>query len=467
LLRSYFARMRARTKILIFDTGISSFVCQQGDSFFSKNGGNSLFIGTKNASFDIPSKKRGVVTGLLLDAIRGKADSNYDGLITAWEILAFLGNAKNDKSLTPKERGVEFCTSMQGTNFGVTLTDKKVEEIRIEAEKRKRESKKSKSNDKGSSRTDKVELDKQKEKPKKRNGDDYALLFAFDDYDKGWTKLRNPQNDIQDVALELKNRYKFKEVITKVNLTKEEFQTVIEGYKEKTFKEDDQLFIFLAGHGIAAKNPPNNGYLVVKNSESPTIFRKRKTDSFIKLDELLGDIGSIKSKHIMTVFDACFAGQIWRPSVTFVKSELALIESPRRQIQRKSVLSKAILGLPSRVRFVNAFYQQDDDKLTKDELIYRELKNYSYIVLTSGHNIVSDGKPGTNSPFAKQFLEALRKGADENGLLTLPDIMRYVKRARNKTPSELGRIDKQGEKMVGGFVFCQGGCVTKQSKGTR
>jgi hypothetical protein len=53
-------------------------------------------------------------------------------------------------------------------------------------------------------------------------------------------------------------------------------------------------------------------------------------------------------------------------------------------------------------------------------------------------------------------------------LITLTDIMSYVKRVKNKTPPELGRIDKLGEKNTGGFVFCQGGCSPPPaSTGTR
>lgn len=464
LLKSYFARMRAKTKVLIFDTGISSFVCEKGDSFFSQTGGNSLFIGTKTASFDIPEKQTGAVTGLILDAIKGDGDSNYDGVINAWEILSFIGNAKNNKKLTPGERKIEFCTSTQGNNFDLTLTDKIAKEIEL---KEKENSDKTAGND--SDRSKPVKEKGTKEKIKKREGDDYALLFAFENYDDGWTELKNPQNDIKDVERELRNRFKFKEVVTKVDLTIDEFDAVIKEYKEKEFKEDDQLFIFFAGHGVVAEQPPHNGFLVAKDSLPPSIFGNRKTDSYIKLDVLLGDVSMIKSKHIMVVFDACFAGQIWSPSMVLVQDTLAQIDLQKYQNSSPIFSKFPIFGFQPRqpIAVQNVSNNSDDNKLTKDELIARELKDVSRVVLTSGHDVVSDGKPGTNSPFAAQFLEALKKGADENGLVTLPDIMRFVKRARNKTSAALGRIDRQGKKSTGGFVLCEGGCNNKpeESKG--
>ncbi len=458
LLKAYFSRIRAGTKMLVFDTGISSFVCEQGDSFFSKSGGNSLFIGTKTSSMEIPKKEHGTVTGILLDALNGNADSNYDGVVNAWEVLAYFGNVKNDENrIEELERNVKFCTSTQGTNFDITLTNKRLDEIRAKTEKEKPSETNTSDNTSKQPDADRADIingKKPVKKVKKREGNDYALLFAFDDYDKNWTKLANPRNDVRDVAAELQNRYKFKEVVIKENLTLEQFNAVIEDFKKRKFNEDDQLFVFFAGHGIASQTT-NNGFLVASDSLPPSAFEKRRTDSFIKLDDLLGDIDEINSKHIMLVFDACYAGRIWEPSYTLVRDELAFLDIPLRKNPARSFSGFPVFGFQSSDSRISSF---DDDKLSKDEMISRELENISRVVLTSGHDVVSDGKPGTNSPFAKRLLEALRDGADKDGLLTLPDIMRYVKRAKNRTPAELGRIDKQGEKSSGGFVFCQGGC---------
>ena len=449
LLKAYFARIRAKTKVLIFDTGISEFVCDQGDSFFSQRQSNSLFIGTRNLSFDIVGgKSHGTVTGILLDAIRGGADFNYDGRVTAWETLAFFGNVKYDERRNKQtERDVQFCTTTQGVDFDLTYTDQRLSEV-LAAEARA--SDQSPSPSPIPDRSDPFVTSKKPQQPepvRKHAGKSYAVLFAFDEYDSRWTPLANPKNDTREIARELQDRYKFSEVLIKNNLTIAEFEEFIDSYKTRQFDVDDQVFFFIAGHGTASEY--NNGYLVAK--DSPGTFDKRLKGSFISLDEMLAEIDRIQSKHVMVVFDACFAGRLWRPAYTLVKSEVAA-----DRLVRPSSLS----SIPGVFAFAPA--GPDDDKLTKDELITRELAERSRVVLTSGWDVVSDGKPGTNSPFAKQFLNALRKAPDENGLVTLTDIMSYVKRVKNRTPPELGRIDSLGAKNSGGFVFCQGGCSTPE-----
>ena len=452
VLKSYFGRIRAKTKILIFDTGESDFVCDEGGSFFSQRKSNSLFIGTQNLSYDqVQNKTHGTVTGVLLDAIRGGADFNYDGKVTAWETLAYFGNVKYDEKrdrLT--ERDVKFCTSTQGVDFDLTLTDRRLEETLARLKLSKTSTPVTSTTD----RADPFVSGKATPTPNKRQGSDYAVLFAFNEYDSPWTPLANPRNDTRDIARELENQYKFKEVIIKQNLTIAEFETFLDEYKSRRFNVDDQIFFFIAGHGTA--NEYNNGFLVAK--DSPRIFDKRSKGYFISLDEMLAEIDLIQAKHIMVVFDACFAGRLWRPAYTLVKSDLALNGYEQR---------KASSGIPGVFSFAQRSGSQrifDDDKLSKDEMISRELSERSRVILTSGWDTVSDGKPGSNSPFAKQFVAALRKGADENGLITLTDIMSYVKRVKNKTPPELGRIDKLGEKNTGGFVFCQGGCSSADAK---
>ncbi len=444
VLKSYFARIRAKTKVLLFDTGISDFVYDQDGSFFSQRRSNSLFIGTQNLSYDVvKDKNHGTVTGVLLDALRGGADFNYDGKITAWETLAYFGNVKYDaKRHKQTERDVKFCTTTQGTDFDLTLTDSKLDETLARLQPAKASDPKTVA----TNRAEAFVSPSEAAPTKKREGSDYAVLFAFDQFDTRWTPLANPQNDANDIARELGDRYKFKQVEIKKNLTIAEFEAFLDEYKKRKFNVDDQIFFFIAGHGTA--NEYNNGFLIAK--DSPAVLDKRSKGYFISLDEMLAEIDLIQAKHIMVVFDACFAGRMWRPAFTLVKSDLVSNSFERRS--RSSI--------PGVYSFVPASYRSSnqDDKLSKDEMISRELSDRSRVILTSGWDVVSDGKPGTNSPFAKQFVAALRKGADENGLITLTDIMSYVKRVKNKTPPELGRIDKLGEKNTGGFVFCQGGC---------
>ena len=61
-----------------------------------------------------------------------------------------------------------------------------------------------------------------------RNGEDYALLFANDKYDnREWSTLKNPKNDVRDIAKELKEKYGFKGVDIRENLTTQEIYDTI------------------------------------------------------------------------------------------------------------------------------------------------------------------------------------------------------------------------------------------------
>ena len=65
------------------------------------------------------------------------------------------------------------------------------------------------------------------------------------------------------------------------------------------------------------------------------------------------------------------------------------------------------------------------------EFITRKLTYKTRRFLTSGgKTYVSDGIPGKHSPFAKNFIEALRSRGGKDGVLTLPELFTYVERLK-------------------------------------
>ena len=60
--------------------------------------------------------------------------------------------------------------------------------------------------------------------------------------------------------------------------------------------------------------------------------------------------------------------------------------------------------------------------------IERKKKYKTRLYLTSGgKEYVPDGRPGHHSPFARKFLEALRNYGGNDGILTVNEIIQYVK----------------------------------------
>ncbi|GAB4482021.1 MAG: hypothetical protein OHK0057_37350 [Thermoflexibacter sp.] len=221
-------------------------------------------------------------------------------------------------------------------------------------------------------------------------GKNYALLIATDKYDE-WDNLNNPIFDASNVAEELKTSYQFETELLK-NPTREQILLKLKEYTKKSFEPNDQLFIFIAGHGHFDEDL-REGFLVAKDS--------RKNDesaaSYIPHHSLRSTINNIKCKHIFLVMDVCFGGT-FDPAIA----------------KRGGV--------------------NEYDNISKQEFIARKLRFRTRRYLTSGgKEYVSDGRPGMHSPFARRLLEALRGFGGSDGILTIGEIITQVE-ALNPEP---------------------------------
>jgi hypothetical protein len=217
---------------------------------------------------------------------------------------------------------------------------------------------------------------------------DYALLFATDEYDH-WDNLQNPINDVTTIATDLEAIYGFEIEVVK-NPTKREVLQKLREYTKKSYLPNDQLFIMFAGHGHFDQLF-NQGYLVCKDSK---ITDEEKL-SYISHNNLRGIIDNIPSKHIFLAMDACFGGTF----DPFIRT--------------------------SAHRGGNGMY----DELGNEEYINRKLKFRTRKFLTSGgKEYVSDGRPGQHSPFTRKLLEAIRSYGGPDNVLTLSEIKAYVEK---------------------------------------
>ena len=76
---------------------------------------------------------------------------------------------------------------------------------------------------------------------------DYGLIIATNDYDE-WDDLTNPVFDANTIAQELSDHYGFK-VEKLLNPTTGQIISKLREYSKRTYLPNDQLFIFIAGHG--------------------------------------------------------------------------------------------------------------------------------------------------------------------------------------------------------------------------
>lgn len=217
---------------------------------------------------------------------------------------------------------------------------------------------------------------------------DYALIIATNDYDQ-WSDLINPVFDATTISNELKENYGYK-VDLVVNPTKSELLRKLREYNSMNFLPNDQLFIFIAGHG-KFDDLIKDGYLVCKDSKKVD----ETAESYIPFSYLRTAIDNNPSRHVFLVLDACFGG-------TFDQA------------------------IAKRGEDENMY-----SEITDTEYINKKLKYKTRLYLTSGaKEYVPDGRAGKHSPFASKLIEALRGYGGKSKILTSQQVFWYVERVR-------------------------------------
>ena len=218
---------------------------------------------------------------------------------------------------------------------------------------------------------------------------DYALVFATDQYDH-WSDLVNPIFDSRAIANELKTAYGYKVEIVE-NATQELVLKKLREYAEKKYKPLDQLFIFFAGHGTYDQTF-GEGFVVTRESQVNDLGKT----TYLSHNRLRSIVNNVPCEHIFLAMDVCFGG-------TF-DAALASSRGGEEEVYREQ---------------------------GKAEFITRKLTYKTRRYLTSGgKTYVSDGIPGKHSPFAKNFIEALRSRGGRDGVLTLPELFTFVERLK-------------------------------------
>jgi Caspase domain len=206
---------------------------------------------------------------------------------------------------------------------------------------------------------------------------DYAILFATDQYDN-WNDLVNPIYDANAIAKELAERYGF-EVKVVENANQDKVLTTLREYAQISYKPQDQLMVFFAGHG-QFDDVFGEGYVVARDSRA----NDPSKNSYISHNRLRNNINNIPCDHIALVMDVCFGG-------TFDP----VLASSR-----------------------NIY-----DEIDNTEYIAKKLSTKTRKFLTSGSKeYVSDGVRGSHSPFTVRFLEALKSNGGEDRLLTFSEV---------------------------------------------
>lgn len=236
-----------------------------------------------------------------------------------------------------------------------------------------------------------------------RKGKDYALLICTDDYqDELWNDLGNPIGDGNSIREKLEKDYGFEtDMIT--NPTRTEVYLKLREYNKKVFADDDQLFIFIAGHG-SYDDIFEEGYIVTTDSK----MNDEIMESYISHSNLKTMVNNIACDHTFLMMDVCFGG-------TF-DDRIANNENKNR----------------GEVSYPLSYYGEPtsifDDK---EDFIKTKLDKLSRLFMTSGgKTYVPDDNGKGHSPFCFKFLEALDSKGYKDGILTFLELYSFMEVAK-------------------------------------
>ncbi len=224
----------------------------------------------------------------------------------------------------------------------------------------------------------------------------YALLIGVQDYqDQNIPSLEGPINDAASLSRVLSGTYTFSpENITMLrNPTRSQFFKVLDDISSK-LKEDDNLLIFYAGHGLYDETHMQ-GYWF------PADARRNGRDTWISNSDLIDYIKAIKSKHTLLISDACFSGSIFKSRS---------IDTAPKDIQE-------LYKLPSRKAITSGNMKEVPDKSVFMEYLVKRLTQNTDKFLTSEQLFASfRAAVINNSPNGQvpQFGE-IRESGDEGG----------------------------------------------------
>ncbi|MBK7432950.1 MAG: caspase family protein [Chitinophagaceae bacterium] len=143
----------------------------------------------------------------------------------------------------------------------------------------------------------------------------HALLIAENEYSEpSYNALPGTLRDMRKMYNLLSGKYTFDpgNIDTLVNASKEKILSTLNTIA-KSLTENDNLFIFYAGHGIIKRYEGVNGKKVREEGFLiPSNAAKGDEVTFINSYDITSILNRSNAKHILFTADACFAGSLFR-----------------------------------------------------------------------------------------------------------------------------------------------------------
>ena len=221
-------------------------------------------------------------------------------------------------------------------------------------------------------------------------GNRYALVIGTDLYKgAGWDKLNNPVYDATEIAGLLQDLYGYSTQLL-TNPPKDSVYAALLSYY-KQMSADDQLVIYIAGHGDYDKGLLDDGFIVCADSKSVEADPLRET--YIPYSRFQKMINKLPAKKVLVMLDVCYGG-IFDVNVKR--------DNPASAIRNRNVLEFLHSNAPYTVR---------------------------KMLSSVGSEPAFDGKAGKHSPFASYLISVLNGRGGQEGIITLADIYVLLQKA--------------------------------------
>jgi WD40 repeat protein len=200
----------------------------------------------------------------------------------------------------------------------------------------------------------------------------YALIIGINDYiSSDISDLDNPVKDAQKLSETLLNLYTFnrEDITTLKNPTLSEIITSLDGLVSKLTPKDN-LLIFYAGHGYWDEKG-KVGYWF------PSDATKGSTVNWFRNSTLRDFIGSIPSKHILLIADACFSGAILKTRDAFAEAPQGvqkLYDLPSRKAMTSGNESQAVSDESTFMRYLIERLAENPEKFLPSETLFSSFK---------------------------------------------------------------------------------------------
>lgn len=228
---------------------------------------------------------------------------------------------------------------------------------------------------------------------------DYALLIANDAFqDPAYRKLANPVYDARAIEALLRDRFGFQTTLLTM-ATKDSCIRKLRQFANRPFGPNDQLFIYFAGHGDF--DPVfRQGYVVLNDSRASDEGYTRH----LSFPELQNILTNLRCRHVLLTLDVCYGGTFDNYFAT----------------EDQFAFRGDSLGRGAGVA----------EAASPRAFIFEKLKPQTRLYLSSGgKEVVSDGRRGEHSPFAKHLITKLEEAArSDYKVLTVSELKVYLER---------------------------------------